>query len=283
MRQAKLLVRSQNILGEGAWFDFKTQTLIWLDIFGQKINKLNVKSGEHKIWAVPKPVTTIVPAEKGGYVLGMIDGIYHIDDAFHTLNPIPGLNVDFTSHRCNDGKCDPQGRFWIGIMELEGKKGDGALHIADGKSCMLGWDALDVPNGIVWNSKGDTVYFTDTIEGEIYRFDYRDGNLSNKQTIYKATEGMTDGMAIDEEDMIWVAVWGSGKVFRIDPSTGKTVDYVEVGVPNVTSAAIADGKIYITTASIGLTEEELAKYPESGGLFVAEVGLKGVQSPMFKG
>lgn len=282
MNTAKLLIDSKCILGEGAWFDFERRTLLWLDIFGCKIHMLNVDANEHRFWNVPKPATTIVPAVSGGYALGMSDGIYHIDDNFKELRPLPmPANVDFSANRCNDGKCDPQGRFWIGIMDLQGAKGKGALYVVDDKTCTLGWDNLDVPNGIVWNSRGDTVYFTDTIDAEIYAFNYRDGKLSDKRTIFKSDLGMTDGMAIDEEDRIWVAVWGSGKVLRIDPISGTTIDSIEVDAPQVTSLAIADGKIYITTANIDMREADLAKHPASGGLFVANTHLKGVQSPKF--
>ena len=281
---AKLLVDSKCILGEGAWYDSERKTLMWLDIFGCEIHMLNVDTKEDRFWKVPKPVTTIVPVGSGGYVLGMSDGIFHIDDDFKKLSPLAmPENVDFSSYRCNDGKCDPQGRFWIGVMESNGAKEQGALYVIDNESCVLGWDNLDVPNGIVWNSRGDTVYFTDTIDAEVYAFDYHQRKLSNKRTIFKTDLGMTDGIAIDEEDMIWVAVWGSGRVLRVNPTTGEIINYIEVGVPQVSSVAIGDGKIYITTAKIGLGEEELKKFPDSGGLFVTDTYLKGVQSPKFKG
>ena len=284
MLTARLLIDSKCILGEGAWYDAEKRTLVWLDIFGGEIHLLNTDTQEDRFWKVSKPVTTIVPAENGGYVLGMSDGMYYIDEGFKKLDPLPmPLTVDFSVCRCNDGKCDPEGRFWVGVMEQNGARGQGALCVIDGKSCILGWDHLDVPNGIVWNSRGDTVYFTDTIDAEVYAFDYQNGALSNKRTIFKTDLGMTDGMAIDEEDMIWVAVWGSGRVLRVNPASGDIIDYIEVGVPQVSSVAIGDGKIYITTANIGMSEEALEKYPASGGLFVADTELIGVQSPKYKG
>ena len=283
MMTAKLLVDSKSILGEGAWYDSTTKKLVWIDIFGCEIHMLDTDTLEDRLWKVPKPVTTIVPAENGGYVLGMSDGMFRIDENFQLLKPLPmPSNVDFSKNRCNDGKCDPEGRFWVGVMELNGAREQGALYIIDDKHCTLGWDHLDVPNGIVWNSRGDTVYFTDTIDAEVYAFDYKHGELSNKRTVFKTDLGMTDGIAIDEEDMIWVAVWGSGRVLRVNPCSGDVIDYIEVGVPQVSSVAIGDGKIYITTASIGMSEQDLEKFPASGGLFVADTKLKGVQSPRFK-
>ncbi len=283
IHDASLLVDSRSLLGEGAWYDFRTETLIWIDIFGCRIHKYNSITNQDQSWIVDKPVTTIVPIENGGYILGTIDGISRIDDRFEEMNSVLSPDMDFSAYRCNDGKCDPQGRFWIGIMEREGKRRAGKLFCCDGQKCRLGLSDLDVPNGIAWNSRGDTVYFTDTINAEIYAFDFFEGNLAGKRTIYKADTGMTDGMTIDEEDKIWVAVWGTGKVLRIDPEKGRVIDTISVDVPNVSSVSVANGKVYITTASIGMSESEKAFYPTAGGLYAADVCLQGVQLPRFKG
>ena len=143
MYQAKLLIDSHCELGEGAWFDAETRTLWWLDIFGREIHKLNADTGDDRVFPTPKPVTAIVPAKNGGYALGMSDGFYYLASDMTTLRPLPmPKEVDFSTHRCNDGKCDPQGRFWIGVMELNGAKGQGALYIVDENTCTLAWDGI---------------------------------------------------------------------------------------------------------------------------------------------
>lgn len=284
MISARLLVDTSCQLGEGAWMDYKTRNLYWLDILGCEIHRTCVKTGEDFMWKTKKPVTTIVPCEEGGFVVGAIDGMYRMDENFSTMLPLPKpYDVNFHNHRCNDGKCDPQGRFWVGVMELDGKRGGGALYCIDNASCTLGWADLDVPNGIVWNGAQDKVFFTDTINSEIYAFDFQNGKLSNKRTIFTTDLGMTDGIAIDENDNIWVCVWGSGRVLCIDPATAEVLDYVSVPVPQVTSVAIANGHIYVTSANTGMSEKELHKYPHSGALFIADVPLTGVQSYKYRG
>ncbi len=279
--KAEVLLNTKCILGEGAWFDSSRNVLLWLDIFGCEIHELDVSTGIDTCHDVPKPVTTIVPSDNG-YILGTSEGVAVIDPKFQKLTPILSPEYDYSHYRCNDGKCGPDGRFWIGVMELEGKKGMGAYYAVDGNTCELMLDNLDVPNGIVWNSKQDKMYYTDTLNGSVYSVDYEGGKVSNQSTIFTATDGMPDGMAIDENDNLWIAVWGSGCVYNIDPRSGKTVDRIETSAPNVSSVAIADGRIYITSATLGMSKNDLNKNPDAGAVFIADVPVKGIEAFRYK-
>ena len=279
--KADILLNTKSILGEGAWYDAKRKVLLWLDIFGCEIHEYNISTGIDICHKVVKPVTTIVPA-KNGYVLGMIDGVWFIDSEFKKLTPILSPEYDYTHYRCNDGKCGPDGRFWIGIMEIEAKKGMGGYYVVDGKTCELMLDNLDIPNGIVWNSKHDKMYYTDTLSGKIYAVDYKNGKTSSQSTIFVASDGMPDGMTIDENDNIWVAVWGSGCVYHIDPVSGTVLGKVETSAPQVSSVAIGNGRIYVTSATLSMSEDNLKKYPDSGAVFVADVPVRGVEAFRYK-
>lgn len=275
--KAEMLIDAKSILGEGAWYDSKRNVLLWLDIYGCQIHEYDVCTGIDTCHKIIKPATTIVPAGNG-YILGMIDGISIIDSEFKKLTPILSPAYDYTHYRCNDGKCGPDGRFWIGIMELEGKKGMGALFAVDGKNCELVLENLDVPNGIVWNRKQDRMYYTDTVSRRVYAYDYEAGRIRNQSTIFVANDGMPDGMAIDEDDNVWVAVWGSGCVYHIDPRSGEVLGKIETDAPQVSSVAIGNGSIYITSATLGMSAEVLKEYPASGALFVADAPVKGVEA-----
>lgn len=278
---ADVLLKTKSILGEGAWYDAQRDVLLWLDIFGCEIHEYDTHAGIDRCHKVEKPVTTIVPAAKG-YVVGMIDGVGFIDSEFKNLRRIVSPEYDYTHYRCNDGKCGPDGRFWIGVMEREGKKGMGGYYVVDGKTCQLVLDHLDVPNGIVWNRKQDQMYYTDTVSGRIYAMDYHDGKVSNQRTIFTARDGMPDGMAIDENDNLWVAVWGSGCVYHINPVNGTVLGKIRTSAPQVSSVAIGNGRVYITSATLSMSEDHLKKHPDSGAVFVADVAVKGIEAFRYK-
>ncbi len=280
--KAELLLPSRCILGEGAWYDERRDILLWLDIFGCEIHELRLADGTDVCHKISKPATTIVPADKG-YVAGMIDGAYRINEDFTEFRRMPSPDLDYSHYRCNDGKCDPEGRFWIGLMDLEGKEGQGLLYVVDDGECRLMMDGFNIPNGIVWNHARSIVYYTDTIGGRIYSFDYQDGKISNKRVIFQSDNGMPDGMTIDADDKIWAVFWGSSCVFRIDPENGRILDIVETPAPQVTSVAIAHRKLYVTSATSGMDAAQLAQYPLSGGLFVADIDVDGTPAYRYRG
>lgn len=279
--KAQLLLKTKSTLGEGTWFDYRRNVLLWLDIFGCEIHEYDVASDTDICHKVQKPITTIVPAENG-YILGTIDGVSFIDTEFKKLTPMISPEYDYTSYRCNDGKCGPDGRLWIGMMELEGKKGMGSYYAIDGTTCELMLDNLDVPNGIVWNSRHNRMYYTDTLDRKVYAVDYKNGKLCNQNTLFIADDGMPDGMTIDENDNLWLAVWGSGCVYHIDSSNGTIIDKIETSAPQVSSVAIGNGRIYITSATLSMSKDDLEKYPDSGAVFVADVPVNGMEAFRYK-
>ena len=149
-------------------------------------------------------------------------------------------------------------------------------------------DSVTISNGIVWTKDAATMYYIDTPSAEIKAFDYdkNTSTISNERTAVKVpvTMGFPDGMAIDEEDMLWVGLWNGNSVVRFDPNTGKIISKIEVPAHNVTACAFGGpnlDKLYITTASVDMTKEENAKYPMAGSVFIADPGVRGVKSDFF--
>lgn len=280
--KAELLLPCHACLGEGAFYDDRTNRLLWLDIFGYEVHALNPVTDTDICYKVSKPITTIVPAEEG-FVVGAIDGVYRLNADCTVFTQLPSPKVDYAHFRCNDGKCAPDGRFWIGLVEKEGQKGLGTLYVIDDDTCTLILHELDCPNGIVWNKRQDQMYFTDSLSGRIYAFDYTDGKICNKRVIFHTDAGYPDGMTIDTDDKLWVAVWGSGCVYRIDPCNGKVLEIVETSAPNVSSVAIANKRLYITSATKDMSAEQIKRYPLSGGLFVAQVDAIGASAFHYRG
>ena len=285
----QLALDARAMLGEGAWWDTEKKHLCWLDILSHELHFYDPRKKTDKFVKYPKPVTAVVPRKKGGYIAAFSNGICFLDEDGGMGEMIVNPEQGKSGNRFNDGKCDPAGRFWIGSMDAQGGAGGGALYKIEknlGYTVML--DACDISNGIVWNSTADRMYYTDTLSGEISAFDYcrKDGMISNRSVAYKLdeNEGLPDGMTIDSEDMVWAAVWGGGKVIRIDPEKHEKLLEIYLPAPHVSSVAFGGAgltQLFITSARLGLSEEQLEKYPMSGGLFMVEMGIRGTKLHRF--
>lgn len=194
---------------------------------------------------------------------------------------IANLETDQPSNRANDGACDALGRLWIGTMDTKAAKGRGALYCYNGQMNKV-LDGLSVPNGICWAADGRTMYHIDSLAYCIkaYDFDMETGTLSNERVAVNAGNGpvMPDGMCIDEEGMLWVAMWGGCSVNRYNPQTGELIGQVSVDAPHVTSCAFGGPdmkQLLITTATDGLSITQMKQHPLSGSLFITETAVAG--------
>ena len=149
---------------------------------------------------------------------------------------------------------------------------------------------LTISNGMAWSSDKKTFYFIDSPTNKVFAFDYfiENGDITNKRVEVEIPPslGVPDGMTIDEEDGLWVALWGGGKVIRLDPASRMVVQTINLPVPNVTCCTFGGkdlDELYITTAREGLTREEILKFPLSGSLFKAKVPFKGIKASLFGG
>lgn len=286
-RTAELVYDAKATLGEGALWNARTQELYWVDILEKKFCIYNPADGKNRAFDCGQYVGTCVPRRSGGVVLAVHHGFAHLDltaGRLHTL-----ATVDLPDKiRFNDGKCDPGGRLWAGTMELKGEPELGALYRLDAdRRVHRMLDRVTVSNGIVWSRDRRRMYYIDTTTFGIDAFDYNDadGSIANRRVAATVPKefGYPDGMAIDAEDMLWVAHFGGYRVTRWNPETGKLLDTIRVPTKNVTACAFGGPKLnqlYITSARVGLEKWELANEPQAGGLFVVEPGTTG--SPTFE-
>lgn len=288
--EARLALDAKATLGEGALWHPVEQVLYWVDIEGKSMHLFDPASGEDTCFLVDERIGTVVPVATGGALVALQNGIHHIDTETGELtflnNPIEAAAIRF-----NDGKCDPAGRFWVGTMALDTRKGAAVLYRMDKDgSIKQVLDNLTISNGIVWSADKKTMYFTDTPTQQLKAFDYdlETGEVSHSRTIVviPKEEGSPDGMAIDADGNLWVALHGGGAVACYNPESGKQVNKVKVPCPQTTSCAFGGKELdtlYITTARQGLDEEQLKTYPESGGLFAVVPGVKGVEPNFYAG
>ena len=281
MIQSRLLIKCTDRTGEAATWLKGRRLLLWVDIDNGVLHRYDPATGETKDCFLPDMITSIIPV--GGsddrVVLAMKNRMvaYSLDGGtFDTVCDFAGIHPQW---RTNDCKCSPDGRMWCGMMHMAHQDHNGFVYMVDGRRNIVKvLDRQSIPNGVVWNRKGDRLYYADSGRGciEEYAYDSKDGSVSFVRTAVTVPKelGVPDGMTIDADGNLWVAHWGGFGVYVWNPSSGELVDKVSVSVPNPASCTFggSDGRqLFITTARDGLTEAELRDYPLSGSLFVADV------------
>jgi sugar lactone lactonase YvrE len=289
--EVELVLDTQSALGEGAIWNYKTGELIWVNITDKILNFYNPKLGFNKEMLTGQMIGTVVPSESGQMIVALENGFYQFDPETGTKTFITDPEADIPGNRFNDGKCDPAGRFWAGTMSTEGKRKAGALYRLDPDGTVHKMiDNVGTSNGIVWSLDYTKMYYIDTPTRKVMAWDYNNdtGDIQNPQTAIEIPEemGYPDGMTIDEEGNVWIALWGGSAVGCWNPVSGELLRTISVPAKNVTSCAFGDddlGTLYITTARQGTSEEELEEFPHAGGLFKTRPGVKGVEAFFFKG
>jgi len=289
MNKVELVIDSKSKLGEGAIWNYKTGELIWVDILSEILNFYNPKTNFNKELFTGQLIGTVVPTESGQVLVALQNGIYKLDPETGTKKFIVNPEEKLPDNRFNDGKCDPAGRFWAGTMNTKGEEGAGSLYCLDNDSTirkMIG--NVSISNGIVWVLENSKMYYIDTPTQMVMAYDYNNetGEITNPETAVEIPKdmGSPDGMTVDEEGNIWVALWGGSAVGCWNPETGELLRTIEVPAKNVTSCAFGDDDLetlYITTARTGTSNEDLKKFPKSGSLFKTKPGVKGMKAYFF--
>lgn len=276
------------VLGEGPVWVGREAALYWVDIEGRKIFRLG-EDDELREWDTPLRVGSIAPRAAGGFVAATDQGIALIDLARGTFEVVARPEADRPSNRFNDGKVDRRGCFWAGSMDNDQRIASGALHrIDDPRAPRQVDDGYRITNGPAFNASGDTMYVNDTALQVTYAFDLDPaGNLANRRRFidHEDSVGSPDGMTVDAEDCLWIAMWGGWCLRRYSPSGGRLGE-VRLPVGQPTSCAFGGpdlDRLYVTSARIGLDESALAMQPKAGGTFVVSAGVRGLAELPFNG
>ena len=287
----ELVLKARAALGEGPVWDDRRHVLYWVDIEGCAVHIYDPATLVDRQIDTKERVGCLAPRLNGGLVLGLERGWAALDIESQSIVYLVDPENHMPRNRFNDGKCDPQGRFWAGTMSMDKEKEAGSLYcLYPDLTFRTMITGVTTSNGLAWSSDHKTLYYIDTptLKVVAYRYNPETGDISGKKTAVTIPKdrGKPDGMAIDEEDKIWVAHYGGGMVSRWDPKKGNLIDTVEVPAPNVTSCAFGGhhlDRLYITTARQGMDEEALKAHPEAGGLFCVEPGVKGTPTSVFAG
>jgi sugar lactone lactonase YvrE len=280
------------MLGESLMWDYRDNSLYWIDIEGKKVHQYFAETKIDNELALPKRPGTVVLTEKtGNCVLALEDSISFVTIASKRIDMISGPSFEGKPLRFNDGKCDPNGTFWLGTVDTKNYSDPIAklYKIEKDKTFTVELEGVTISNGICWSPDGTKMYYIDSPTRSVvaYNFDLKTGKKSNPQTVIHTPEnlGTPDGSTIDAEGMIWIAQWGGACVTRWNPKTGEMIAKVDVPAKNVTSVAFG-GKnldiLYITTAQIAMSHDEEKQYPEAGHIFYVSPGVKGVKAYIFR-
>ena len=279
------------ILGEGPLWDDQAQVLWWIDIIGQRLRRFDPSDGSGQTFELPEKPGTVVLGTDGLLGLALQTGFYSFDPSTKQLTQIADPDSHEPETRFNDGKCDPEGRFWAGSMEDEETgKLIGSLYSLQNGTCTKHFGGIGVSNGIVWNSAADTMYYIDSPTRKVDAFDYdrSTGAVSNRRTVIQVPDGLgyPDGMSIDVNDKLWVCMWHGWAVIQFDPKSGEILQTLDVPARNVTACAFAGPdlrELYITTSRHGNDDVGLDDQPAAGGLFHTRVNVQGTGFARFAG
>lgn len=284
--QAEVLFEARSALGEAPLWDERSGELYWVDCLSRELLRAAPAGSGIERWPLPGLPGCIVARREGGLLIGYRNGLGRFDPATGAQTKLDCSGIDFARERLNDGKCDPEGRFWVGTMDRElrrpvaavyrlqpGLHGDG---LALERSAIQG---LTLSNGLAWSPDGSSMYVCDSRPGAVLRYDYdlHTGRPEGRQLLvdYAGGHARPDGCAMDAEGGLWVAEFGAGRVSRYD-ARGRLDARVELPVSRPTSVTFGGDSmqtLFITSMREGT---DALREPLAGCVFAARPGVRGL-------
>jgi xylono-1,5-lactonase len=271
------------MLGEGPIWSAGEAALWFVDIKGRKIFRFDPQSRELKSWDTPSPVGWILPVATGGWIIGLKDGLCLFDAASGTFTPYYSVETNLANNRLNDATVGPDGRLWFGTMDDGERALTGRIYsFRDRQVVDASLPPVCITNGPAINGEGNLLYHTDTLGGLIYVSDLNaTGMLSNTRLFAQipASEGYPDGPIVDAEGCVWTGLFAGWAARRYSPQ-GELLETIGFPVANVTKLTFGGPNLttlYATTASKGLSSNELAAQPLAGNVFSVETDVAGLK------
>ena len=275
-------------LAERPLWDERTGSVVWVDAYGGSVHRL-FEDGGHTRLDVGAPLGAAGLRAGGGLVVARGGGVAFIAPDGTADRPEIGFGLA-TNVRFNDGACDPAGRFLIGTCAADGSTGQGALysvHPGGGVEELLA--GVTESNGLAWSADGRTMYYVDSGEPCVraYAYDVESGRLGARRdlAVFADGDGIPDGLIVDADDAVWVAMWEGAAVRRYSPDSELLIQ-VETPVSRPTCAAFGGpglDRLYLATAWEGMGADQRAREPLAGSLLVCRPGVHGVPAARFAG
>ncbi len=286
----EVVLEARAQVGEGPVWDERSGTLVWVDIMGTAVHIYDAASGQDRSVDVGQPVGAAALRERGGLVLALRDGFAVLDSDLANQRLVAPVEADVPTNRMNDGKCDAAGRFWAGTMAFEVTPGVGSMYRLDSDyQVTRAASGITLSNGLDWSIDNRRMYYIDSMTQrvDVFDFDLEAGALGARSELFSIPRevGLPDGMTLDAEGNLWVALHGAGAVHCYSPA-GELLAKVRVPARQVTCPAFGGPDyrdLYITSMTYGLSEEVLRPQPLAGALFRCRPGVQGRPAFRFAG
>ncbi|MDH5286661.1 MAG: SMP-30/gluconolactonase/LRE family protein, partial [Betaproteobacteria bacterium] len=260
------------LLGEAPYWSAHDAALWWVDMLAPALWRYDPRTRGAQTFPLPRLTSVAVPRRRGGFLLARPDGLHLAAAPGDPGTRFAHPGSEAPDNRYNDGKCDAHGRLWIATLDPTGKRGRGSLYRVDpdGRSQRVD-TGFTVANGLAFSPDGSTLYFAESAQRAILAYDLdARGNARGRRTFATFPEGVKpDGIAVDAEGGVWVALWDGWRVERLSPE-GRLSRTLRLPVPRPTSVAFGGAaldRLYVTSARVRLDPDSLAAAPLSGALF----------------
>ena len=285
MSSAELVLNTHPSLGEGPVWDVRRARLLWVDLLGGAVHVFDPATGRDHAIEAGRAVGAVVPRRDGSWFVFGADSILTLDPETETLAAVHDFESETPARRSNDAQADPFGRVWFGRLAWRFDRGAGRLERLDTSMVRVPvFTGLAIPNGIGWSPDARTMYFSESTARTLTAFDFDEANGPTNPRVllgpdaFDALGGVPDGLTVDAEGHVWLAVWGGRCLVRVSP-TGAVVDRVDLPVSQVSSCAFGGpdlADLYVTTARADFSPEDDAREPLAGGLFLVRPGVRGL-------
>lgn len=286
MSTVDCVLRWDATLGEVPLWSVRDSLLYWVDIRAPALNGLNLSTGINKIWPMPEAIGAAAIHDEGGLLLALASGLAHFNPTDSKLTPLIPIEADNPNSRLNDGRCDRQGRFWVGSMDRSDPNGGSLYCYHPNGTLHKLFTGIQIPNGLAISPDGSILHFCDspTSRLELRNIDKQTGTLGKPRVLAVCEKpGFPDGAVYDAEGCLWVVHYEGARVSRYTPE-GKIDQTISLPVPCPTACCFGGSRLdtlFITSAQLGLVEDKLKEAPLSGSIFAISPGVCGLPEPAF--
>lgn len=265
-------------LAEGPVWDDRVEQLLFVDIWDGRLHRTRDDGGIDTLVHIDGELGAALPASDDTVLLVARDG-FSLLGVDGSVVPLLLNLADRPDVRFNDAKCDPAGRCFAGTAStIDAPAACGLFRLAAGPAVETVVSGVGLSNGLGWAPNGRSLYYVDTLSGRIdrFEFDLDTGQVGDRHDFAAERPGTPDGLCVDEEGGVWVALWEGGEIHRYLPD-GRFVTVLELPVPYLTSCAFGgtDGRtLFITTARPdGMSPDDVARTPHAGDIFAVDAGV----------